>query len=201
MSKILITTSLLTFFAMINLNAQLEVSVGGGLNISSVKIDNADIFNPDSRNGYYISVMPKISLNDNLKLNIEGQYSKEGFNYRDGTIDNERSITYFRFIPQIEFTLLNIIGIYSGINVGVKTSEKFKINGETVTGVMDAIKSNDFSIPFGVRAYISNFYANVSYNVGVSDISDINFTNDDGSIIEDAKIQNSHIQIGLGYTF
>lgn len=178
--------------------AQIEVSIGGGLNVSSARIFKTNIFVPEYRNGYYLSLTPQLSLNKNFKLTAEGQFSQEGFQVeRHSRL--KYSYLYFRLIPQIEFTLLNVVGFYSGISAGIKVEESLKVGNSDNSRETDEFKDYDFSIPMGMRIYIGRFRINLSYNLGVSNIKTISLRYSTGHLIKEAKLTNSHFQIGMGY--
>lgn len=198
MKKIILLFSLCFFFS--NSYAQMTARVEGGINLATIDLSDTSIFqngNVENRTGFYLAFIPKIYLNEKISLNIEAQYSEEGYK-----LDNdqfEAKFQYVRILPQLEIKLMNAFGIYGGYSLGFNISEQVKLaNGSFETPVVDTIKKTDQGFTVGARVYLGKLSLTGKYNFGFQNITDLIYTDASGQTF-DVEQRNRNFQIGVGY--
>ena len=199
MKKIILLFSLCFFFS--NSYAQVTARVEGGVNLATVDLTDTSIFqdgNVENRMGFYLAFIPKIYLTEKIALNVEAQYSEEG--YKIDTDEFEAKFQYVRLLPQIEIKLMKVLGIYGGYNFGFNVSEQLKLaNGSFEKSIVDTIKKTDSGFTVGARVYIGKFSLTGKYNFGIQNINDLIYTDQNGQPIAEVEQRNRNIQIGVGY--
>lgn len=201
MKKPILFFSILLFIISFTSNAQISVALEGGVNLTSIENLKVIPFGStgtfESRTGFYLGLVPKIELGEKFSINLEAQYSQEG--YKLGPDIFEKKFHYVRALPQLEIKLFELLGIYGGYNFGFNISEEvnqssmFFINPDLRT-----IKKTDSGFVVGGRIYLGKFSLTGKYNFGIKDINDLNYTDDNGVVI-DVEQRNRNFQIGIGY--
>ena len=185
MKKFILLFSICFFFS--NAHAQLTTRVEAGINLATNDFSNTTIFQNETienRTGYYLAFIPKIYLTEKIAVNVEVQYSEEGYRLNDD--DNfEAKFQYLRLLPQIEIKLMDALGIYGGYNWGFKIDEHISIfDSGFATPALDTIKKTDNGFTVGARVYIGKFSLTGKYNFGIQNITDLTYTDDAGQNIE-----------------
>lgn len=204
MKRILLITSMFLCIAVLSVNAQVSLGIAGGSNFSTTKITNIDHLNPSIRAGYFVSLIPKFKLGK-YSINTEVGYSLEGYN-TEPTVTyigmTKNKFHYIRVIPEFEYHPIKSLGLYAGVNLGIKVQEAMNIGtGWRNTTDLDIIKNADLGLTAGARAYFSKFFVMVGYNYGLRDIDNSSYTDIEGNDINGVKMYNRNIQVGIGYTF
>ncbi len=199
---------LLTNFA---LTAQLSLSLEAGVNRTNITLELIEpeiddlIFDREANQGFFISAIPRLAVNERLSINTEAQYSMESYNWGDTQI----RLHNIRLIPELEYSILKSLGIYAGANIGLKVTESYKqtadeewiSRSEIDTNTRGVVKDIDFGLSGGLRYYfLEQFNLTFKYSHGLTNISNILFTDLNGVAFE-GKEYNRTFQLGLGYTF
>jgi len=182
MKKSFLLFSICLFLLSFRTNAQININITpyieGGINLATVDYTNQSIFQGNSienRTGFYVGLIPKISLGEKIFLNLETQYSLEG--YKVGGDLYEAKFHYIRVLPQLEIKLVKALGIYGGYNLGFNITEQIKENnGSFFKPVVSTIKRTDNGFTVGARVYIGKFTLTGKYNFGFQNITDLNYT-------------------------
>ena len=197
--------SILFLCLLFTLNAQINIAIEGGINLSKSQFKyHPDIFNPEFKASYYFKVIPKITLTNKLSLNVPLQYSEEGNKFPHPF---EKPLFhkyhYLRLLPNLEYRFLNFLSVVGGIDCGWNTLERMKSNnsGWTKVSNFELIEDFDFGIQTGARAYLNDFFINLSYHHGLKDLNDSVFTDELGNPVSEIKQFSRRIQFGLGYIF
>lgn len=190
------------FFQMQVLKAQLRLSVGGGANFSNISIKNIENLRPNTATNYFLSVRPELAINDKLKVGLDIQFSRKGYN---NDVNNNQDVAGYRFqyldlIPQIQYKVLKYLGLYGGLGLAIRTNEKYKIGEVWRESVYKLSKSADFTYVLGVRIFpIEKLSAHLQFASSLTSISDIEITNDQGQTIDIAKTLLKNLQLGIAY--
>ena len=195
MKKIILLLSLCFFFS--NSYAQLTARVEGGINLATIDLSDTSFHqngNVENRTGFYLAFIPKIYLTEKVSINVETQYSQEGYK----TDLYEYKFHYVRVLPQVELKLLNKLGIYGGYNLGYNISEQPINNNPSIFIASETIKKTDHGFIIGARVYLGKISLTAKYNFGIQNINDLIYTDQNGQPIE-VEQRNRNFQIGVGY--
>ncbi|WP_421877666.1 porin family protein [Marinoscillum sp.] len=190
MKKVLFTLSL-TLFALVTYSqARLELGLKGGMNFSSIKADDVEDVNLESKTGYHAGIYGMIKI-ANIGIQPEVLYSRKGATVKDfsGSAQEEWDNEFvYLDIPVIaKFYLPLGLNLQAGPQFGMLLSAES--DGDDVK---DAYKNSDISAalgagwdaPFGLRL-------TARYLIGLNDIDDSGF---------DQEQKNRMFQVSLGYS-
>ena len=205
MKKIFLITFFLAFAISQSAYGQVDLNFLAGINNSSCKFENFTGISPKSRWGYFIGVGTNYPISEKVQFLIDFQYSLKGYNLGN---NNNLSASGFRYsyidiIPEIEYKVLNYLVLGAGINYAIKLDEeqKFENKGWVSAKESEVIKSSDFGLTGKIKVFHRNIFGFIRYNLGLSDIADATFTDENGQEIENAKQLNRNLQFGIGYKF
>jgi len=128
-------------------------------------------------------------------------YSTKGYQTDFGAQGNFKTrYTYLTVTPQFEYIISNVVGISAGPFIGFKLYEGVKdSSGEWVsTASQENIKSTDMGLTGAVRVYFKGAYLKIAYDHGLTNISNIAYTDSNGQSI-DSKSLTRNFQVGIGY--
>jgi opacity protein-like surface antigen len=187
-----------------NAGAQFSLLVEGGANYGKTKIFNEDLGNlisNDEAVGYFFSVVPKYQLTNLFKVNLELQYSLEGYESMNFGPPAIADLHYIRVIPELELKILGPLSVFAGINIGYLAVENIvsKDNQASLNNAVKFSKDVDFGILSGLNVNIVGFNFSLKYNYGLRDINNFNWTDHDGWIIDAITTKNRFLQVGVGY--
>lgn len=195
-----------SFFIANGIYSQLSLGVSGGVNLSTVKfVDFGDI-SPELYPQIYFGVTPKYSINSEIAILANLNFSPKGYRILPDYSSEYLKVkyTYLDINPSVEYKLLNNLALGIGMNMGIKLDEANKLgDGEWFnTKEFNLVKPLDFGLTGSIRAYYKNIYLNLVYYYGLSNSSNIEYTDPDGDVLpEQPKIFNRNLQIGIGYFF
>ena len=183
------------FMVTINANAQqmfLKPMVGGtratitgdGTDDAKMKLGLA----AGAEFGYY--VMEPLAITAGALVSMQGAKEKD----HDGYTDGSETLTYLNIPVMANYYVAPGLALKAGVQPGFLLSRKNKYtrNGhEHENTDKDGLKSFDFSIPLGISYEISDFVIDARYNLGLSNILDIEHS--------DWSNKNSVIMLTLGY--
>ncbi|HMG16622.1 MAG TPA: outer membrane beta-barrel protein [Saprospiraceae bacterium] len=187
------------------LNAQVSIAPNMGVNISKSLF--TEYFFPTKYSTYfYGGAIVKYNISEKLAIQTALQYSQKGYHKEAGDFEvllPEVRYSYLDIQPTIEFKVIDFIGIYGGINYGIKLKEEYKFPGsDWFNGSNNkTIKDYDFGGLLGIRYYYNNFFINAQYNQSFLNISTLHFTDAQGNEKDYASQKNSTFQFGVGYFF
>lgn len=144
----------------------------GGLNFATINGDGADA---DSRTGYHIGAVGQIGVGPLFTIQPEILYSAQGA--KDFDLD------YLNIPILAKFKFAKLFSVEVGPQFG------FLVNDGFETEVSDALelKSFDMSAAIGAGVEFNKFFAQLRYNIGLTNITD----NGDN--------KNATFQISVGY--
>lgn len=197
---------LLLFTTSESISAQFNLSVTGGINNSNYAYKNVENLSSENKTGYFLGVAPGYRFSEKFQLVVDFQYSIKGYNTG---IDDPQLVSAFQFayldiIPEIEYRVFNNLAIGIGVNYGVKLNEQFRVQDNDwndVSNRFELLKSVDFGLTGKVKANYKNLFGFIRYSLGLKDITDLVFTDENAQVIGDVELSSRVLQIGIGYTF
>jgi hypothetical protein len=202
MKRIILITLLLAFGITESMFGQINLNFSSGLNYSNCKFEKFEGLSPKGRFGYFIGIAPNYQISEKIQFQVDFQYSLKGF---DTGIENNLTPSEFRYgyldiIPEVEFHLQRYLALGVGLNYGIKINEQVKIsNGDWSDPIVETINSTDFGLICKLETNYKNLSGFVRYNIGLKNIAEGIFTDENGQINEDVKQLNRNLQIGIGY--
>ncbi len=196
--------SAMAVFAFGYVNAQ-EVSFGAkaGLNIANL---SGDIEDTESLMGLHVGVFAEIQFAERFSFQPELLYSMQGAKMEESeagmSMEAKTKLSYINVPLMVKFYAAESFFIEAGPQVGFLMSAKSEWEtsggGVSLSGdedIKDELKSIDFGLNFGIGYnFTENLSVGARYNLGLSNIADV----EDG---DDYKINNSVIQVSVGYRF
>lgn len=206
-------TFLLSFFlcmATQNSFGQFSAGVSSGVNLFNPSFsEDFSVFSVKSKFNYYFGITPKYQINSKLAILSDIEFSVKswendfGFEGADalvvpGNIHNR--YTYFDINPEVEYRVFKVVGIAGGVYFGYLLDEEQKFGDGDWFSVADfgLLKKIDVGLSASVRAYLKRFYAMVSYNHGLINVTDLSFSNRIGGTVSGTQYNRS-LQLGVGF--
>ncbi|HEY0046100.1 MAG TPA: porin family protein [Flavobacterium sp.] len=215
-------------------NAQdLKFGAKAGLNLANLSLDysgEGDFADNSAKVGFHVGGFVEIKFSEKFALQPELLFSTQGAtsefseNFGDGfetSYETKTALNYINLPIMVKFYPIEKLFIEAGPQIGFLMSAKDKYEGSfteideegnmtTVSessdeDVKDLYKSIDFGFNVGVGyEFTENLFANVRYNMGLSDISEAP-EGDEFDEFEDLgdlfKTRNQVFQVSLGYKF
>ncbi|HZV69208.1 MAG TPA: porin family protein [Saprospiraceae bacterium] len=184
---------------------QFSIGVSGGINYATNRFVDLDLIAPSRTIFYFAGITPEYQLNSKMSILTDIQFSQKG--YADTTSlypqKAKYRFTYLDFLPQVEYRILDHIGIGVGCNLGIKLKEDLKSGDMDWQDpyLVELTKSFDFGLVGSIKGHFKDFSLFIRYNYGLKDISNLVFTDINGNEEIDLNQHNNNIQIGAGYTF
>lgn len=184
--------------------AQVSLNFSGGINAANLKYKNLENAPYTNGSGYFIGVAPTYKVCEKVSFLVDFQYSSQ--NYFAGDIN---SITrtgfktnFINIMPEVEYKVHKKLALGVGVNYGVKLDEQAKVgNGDwSKARGFELTKSTDFGLTGKVKVNHKKLFAFVRYTVGLKNITNLTYTNNDGQPVEAFQQLNRNLQIGIGYS-
>lgn len=208
MKKITFITAL-TFLFLAPLQAQhLDFGVKGGVNFASITGDDTDELK--SKTGFHLGLVAELSLSENFSIQPEVLYSAQGAKAEGSdtwegmteTWDYTYNLDYINIPVLAKYYVTPSLNIHAGpqmsLLINSQAEGEYTYDGVTESESMDLedVKSLDFALAAGVGYQLNmGVFFNARYNVGLSNIWDIEEENDDYSQ------KNSVFQLSVGFMF
>ena len=195
--KQIVTGMVLLMACMNGVNAQshhdysphVEFGLKGGLNIANVHVQNTS--SPDSKLSFYAGGLAHIHLSKYFALQPELEYSGQGFKQPLNSTNYNYNLGYINVPVLAQLMAGHGFRLETGPQLGILAAAHQKANGVSVN-IKDNYKPVDFSWVFGL-GYLtpSGLGIDARYNLGISNINDINSTN----------VNNRVLALGVFYQF
>lgn len=185
MKKLFCFVSIFLMAVAITFAQQTHFGIKGGVNLSSVAIDNGDDYN--GKVGLHLGGLAHIHISQHFALQPELIYSMQGG--KDD--DNKLKLNYINIPLLAQYMTLDGFRLQTGPQIGFLTSAKSE-TGDVEINVKDDLSAVDFSWTFGAGyLFPSGFGIDARYNHGISNISDD----------EVFEARNRVFQFGVFYQF
>jgi hypothetical protein len=195
------------FVSVLGYTQSVSLGLGGGANYSRLTHET-DVFDQafDYELGYFGGLVPTFHLGEKWAIVTELQYSvkktKTSLTDFSGVYDMFYRYAYAEALPQIEFRPIHLIGFRIGGTVGYKLTETLKIGEQDwQKPVTELIKDADLGLTGGLVVHLGKLSIAGRYNLGLANLSDITFTDEQGVPIETLNLQNRGFQAGIYYFF
>ena len=206
MKNLIASFALAILFIQVS-SAQKFVGVTAGANVSTLYLNNLPIIPELSPiANYYVGLTGKISLPSKLAIITDVQFSQKGYQEKDQDETNSLTATglrlaYIDIIPQLEFRPIPHFAMTIGGNVGIKVKEEVKIADKWEdSSDLELTNNVDFGLLGGLRLYLGDFFVKTSYQLGLSQVFNVDFTDANGDAL-DVTTNNRTFQVGVGYYF
>ena len=168
--------------------------VKGGVNFSSVTGDAFSDFEDESaRTAFHLGLLAEIPISDRFSIQPEVLYSAQGYDVVriEDEEDVERRFDYISVPVMAKLYLIDGFALEAGPQFSYLVENELGMGDDGIDLSDDYLNKFDFSVGLGASWKLSNFFVYGRYNVGLTEIYDI-----DGA---DAK--NGVIQLGVGFLF
>ena len=193
------TTLIILFFAAcFGLQAQdldhkhTDFGIKAGLNFANIST-SGDVTDYDIRTSFNAGVFAHIHFAAHWAVQPELYYSGQGGKYDNGATNKGSTELNYLNVPIIlQYMFGNGFRLETGPQLGFLVSAEHEVNGQE-TDISHNIKDLDFSWAIGASYLFPNsgFGINVRYNIGLSNVNEI----------EGYTFTNSVAQVGVFYHF
>lgn len=200
MARLLVFIIFLTF--SFSGNAQLRIHAGGGVNFSNIDFKNFQTPKVNSATNYFISVRPELGITESISVGLDIQYSRKGYNFDDANADpiSGYRFQYLDLIPQAQLKVFKPLSLFGGIGLGIRTSERFKIEEIWDQAKIKLTKPTEFTYVAGMRFYpVKKISIHAQFAGTLGQFFDVEWTDAQGNIIPNVSTKLNNIQVGLGY--
>ncbi len=170
MKKLFLLAVMVAGFAMTTHAQDVKFGLKGGVNFSKYTGEE-DIKDLEGKTGYHIGAVLQISLLETLALQGELLYSAQGI--KDVDLD------YANVPIMAKLKLAKVLSIEAGPQFGFIVNDDFPSE--------DDLNSFDMSAVVGAGVELGDFFGQVRYSLGLSEIS------------TDTDIKNANFQVSIGY--
>lgn len=196
--SVLVIVMMIMSTTFISAQEYVYFGVKGGVNFSSFNGDGYDDFvDPEERTSFHLGLLAEIPVGERFSIQPEVLYSAQGYDIasREDANDLEYQLDYINVPILAKFYLFNSFSLEAGPQIGFLVNEEIDGDPTGDGGDLnlddDQFKTVDFGIGLGASYKFSNFFISGRYNLGLSDIYDM----------EGVDAKNSVIQAGVGVMF
>lgn len=191
--KKLLTTVVVVLFAF-GAYAQLGAGIKAGVNFANQSFKSSLDVNSESKTGYHFGAFFTLNMSDNVALQPEILFSKQGSELTFNSATSEVDYSYLTIPVLLKYNLLGVFNLHVGPQFNILSSAKIEDTANNaVTDIKEDLKSLDFSVALGAGLNLPmGLTGGLRYVIGVSDIND-------GAYGTDTEVKNKLFQIYLGY--
>jgi Outer membrane protein beta-barrel domain len=186
----------------------LGFGIKAGMNFSNVS--NASEINTTNNGGFHGGLILGAGSGKIFGYRTELLYSKQGYNYGDGTTNGEVNLDYILFPQLTTISLTRFLQIQAGMHlaylINVK-ADKESGNSDPLTDIMDLYNRFDYGISLGLETNpIVGLLIGARYTKSLSDLYKSDYMYG-GTLppfipsLDDIDLKNNLIQIYVGYKF
>jgi len=187
MKKTFCTLSAVILIACAVAAQQTHFGLKGGVNFSSVEIDDGDDY--ESKTGIHLGGLAHIHITRHFALQPELVFSMQGG--EDESENMKLKLNYINIPLLAQYMTNEGFRLQTGPQLGILASAKSKF-GDVEIDSDDDVSTVDFSWSFGAGyLFRSGFGIDARYNLGISNISDD----------ESFEARNRVFQLGVFYQF
>ena len=204
--KTFLKTFTLIFALVLTVNtvqAQINFGVRAGVNLANQTFEFGSFsIEPDARVGLTLGVLANIGITEAFSIQPELNFIQKGSKTKEDLANfQEEQIIIFNYleIPVLaKYTFASDavdLSLLAGPSLGFGLSGSIEVAGvkDDIDWDEDEVKQGDFGLNFGVGAGFGNFFVDVRYQLGLTNLND----SDDDEI----TLKNKGINIGVGYMF
>lgn len=211
-----LTTALILTLSLYSQDNRFSIGLQAGPLFATVNPD-PDVLEAKFRTGFFAGANARYTFTDQWAVQGDVQFSQRGFYFNTrgtlivqdgqfaayrGRIDHR--ISYIDFIPQIEFRPVRQIGIAAGPYLSWKAGEAIRY-GDVIdwTSTKDNKLFNDTDLGLSgkLSGHFGSFSIFVSYLHGLTDISKIIITDENGQFLGQLSAKSRAVAVGAAYRF
>lgn len=197
-------------------DSRFSVGLQAGPLFATVKPD-PDVLDAKFRTSFFAGVNARYAFTERWAVQGDVQFSQRGFYFEtrgtlivlDGQFATYRGridhrISYIDFMPQIEFRPVRQIGIAAGPYLSWKAGEAIRygdVIGWSNTKDNKLFNDTDFGLLGKLSGHIGPVTVFVSYLYGLTDISRIIITDENGTHLGQLSANNRAVAVGAAYRF
>jgi outer membrane protein with beta-barrel domain len=187
------------------LHAQVEVWGFAGANISKANFSDSIIMNEKYEANFSAGISLRKAGEGRISFLTDLAFAPKGYSY-SYSIPFEQKIRlryfYLDLAPQLQYRLTNVLSISAGPYGSLKLKERINAGDgwkKPLSVVGEFRDDTDFGFIAVARASLGQFTLALSYLHGLQNVSDINFTDENGVPIGKTYERNRAVQLTLGY--
>lgn len=194
------TFSVMPFAGLTLANAHPEIDLG---------------FDPKYRTGFFAGASLNFPIASKWSLPVDVQYAQRGFFYNTPgafvQINNQTAVFrgridyrlgYLDFAPRLEFWPVQGLGISAGAYLGFRLSESVRYGDLiewTNTKDLGLFESSDFGLTGRLSGAFGPLTVFAAYQFGLSNISNLEYTDDNGQSLGNLGLNNRSVFVGVGW--
>jgi hypothetical protein len=195
----------IVFILMLSGTVHAQFSAGPtmGLSISTLNFRNLPDAGAKYTNYYFGGAQGRFMLSEKWGFRSDLIFIQKGAAYGEKK-DTKNRYGYIEIIPEFEFYFKKYLGLGAGIHVGYKLFEEHINMGGAWTDVKDLDLIHNYNYGFTGSIFSTPYkplQLFLKWNAGIFNISNFNFTDENGKIIDNTSIHTNSFQIGLSYLF
>ncbi|MEL7119309.1 MAG: porin family protein [Bacteroidota bacterium] len=192
--------------------ATAQVGLRAGLNYSTLHYQETEVIIVDLFNenigwkfGPYLGVYYQKEWNQKFASAIEVIYSQKGLDNKNnflGASDVQVQFHYLSIPLMIYYKPTETLSLGIGTEVAYlfdhSTNQEDLIMPEIIEDLYD--QEIDISLNFGAKLRLANrLWLEGRFNLGILPVQELQFTDANGEVIDEAKSFNRNFQLGIGY--
>jgi hypothetical protein len=196
MKKVLLIVAVMLLSISTGSFAQVKFGVKAGLNIANLGGDDADDL--DSRLVPLFGAFANFGLSEKLTFQPELLYSMKGaknsVSFMGVDIETTMKLNYIDVPLMFKYNVVSGLNFQAGPQLGVLLSAETEVEGgedSGTTDIKDNMKGMDFGLNVGAGYDFGSLGVDLRYNIGLSNISDV----------DDTDLKNKGFQIAFSYAF
>ena len=198
---------LLTATKLASLQAQVGVWGFAGANISNVHFPDSAGIDEKYESNFSAGFSFRKTGEGRISYLADLAFAPKGYSY-SVSVPYEQKVRfryfYLDLAPQLQYRLTNVLSISAGPYGSLKLKERINAGDgwkKPLSLVGEFRDDTDFGFIASARAGFGQFTFALSYLHGLQNVSDINFTDENGVPIVKAYERNRAVQLTLGYRF
>lgn len=171
-------------FAMTTNAQDVKFGVKGGLNVSTIRINDLDV---DPRLGFHFGGVAELKLGDRLSLQPEVLYSQFGAE----NTNEKLKIDYISIPIMAKYFIVDGFSFEAGPQFSFLANDELMVSGIVGTGALNPqVESFDLALNLGMGyQFDGGMFFQARYNLGLSNVQ------------SNPDVKNGALQLSLGFQF
>ena len=203
--KVLRFSFLFAFLFFVNsmLDAQVIFDIQAGISNTGILSDKNQNANFRTDLNTFAGIAFRLEGEELVGIQLDLLYEKKGANYIDEQYQSIFNLQYVTVSPLANFQLSESLALVLGPYFSFRINESHEVNGQQLQGdKFDYLSdTDDVGLRSGFRYYFGQFFFQMHYSFGLTDIRNDYFDTSYGGPILPEGLYNKSFSVGLGYTF
>lgn len=194
---------LVFFLFFSSLTAQVNIDIQGGISNTNILSDKNQNANFRTDLNVFAGTSFRLEGEELVGIQLDVLYEQKGTNYIDEQYQSSFRLQYITLCPLANFDLSESFSILVGPYFSYRFRESHDIGGIQMTrGRSDYLStSDDVGLRSGFRYNFDQFFFQVSYSFGLTDIRGSNQEISYEGPLFPEGLYNKSFSVGLGFTF